>query len=213
MGGIAQVRRESSIEKAFARICTQLFDAYGLPHKYVKTVTPGRKGWPDRLLVFGPNGHHIYIEWKVPGEEPDAMQQEIHRELQALGAEVRWYDNHYIALVEIEAFVRAKTGANPWDEANRPEWWDQIVLKARKGEDVNSPKSLRSPKAIRHGGRTPSARPPASNNDKLAVRDKQVGRLQASFLHNDSWGEDGETERDETGLGHILNEYRGLADD
>lgn len=207
------MRKESSIEKAFARICKQLFEAYRIPFKYVKTVTPGSKGWPDRLLLFGPNGHHLYIEWKRPGEEPDAMQVFIHDELRALGAEVQWHDNHYIALVEVEAFVRAKTGASPWDETNCPEWWGQIVLKARKGENIDSPESLRSPKAIRHGRRTPSSRTVKGDNHKLAIGAGKVGGLQASFLHNDSRGEDGEAEGYEFGRGHILDEYRGFADD
>lgn len=207
------MRKESSIEKAFERICKPLFEAFGLPYKYVKTVTPGRKGWPDRLLLFGPAGHHLYIEWKRPGQEPDAMQQFIHAEMEALGAEVQWHDNHYIALVEVEAFVRSKTGASPWDEASCPEWWRQIILKARKGEDVNSPEKLRSPKAIRHGRRTPSPRAVARDNHKLAIRDEQMGGLSASPIRDDPWGEDRAFESDEFERGCILNEYRGLADD
>lgn len=207
------MRRESSIEKAFARIVKQLFDTYGLPHKYVKTVTPGRKGWPDRLLLFGPHGHHVYIEWKQPGEEPDAMQVEIHSELRALGAEVQWHDNHYIALVEIEALVRAKVGAGAWDEADCPEWWSQIILKARKGEDLNSPEKLRSPKAIRSGRRLVGPRSSARRDDLVALRIEQVGGLQAPKIRDDPWWENGTLESDETGRGHILDEYRGIADD
>jgi hypothetical protein len=183
------MRRESSYEKAFARICKQLFDELGLPYKYVKTVTPGRKGWPDRLVVFGPAGHHLYIEWKQPGEEPDPMQVEIHNELRALGAEVRWYDNHYVALVEVEAFVRAKTGTDTWDEADRPKWWDKIILKAREGKDLSSAKGVRNPKASRSSRRVAGFRTPASDNYLLAIGAGEVGGLPPSLVHNDPWWE------------------------
>lgn len=207
------MRRESSIEKAFARIVKQLFEAYGLPYKYVKTTTPGSKGWPDRLLLFGPGGHHLYIEWKQPGKEPDAMQQHIHAELRALGAEVIWHDNHYVALVEVEAFVRAKVGTSPWDEADRPEWWRQIILKARKGEDINSPEKLRSPKAIRLSRRPPGPGASARRDDLVALRAEQVGGLPALKTRDYSWGEDGTLESDEDGRGSIFDEYRGLIDE
>jgi hypothetical protein len=207
------VRRESSIEKAFARIAAKLFEAYGQPHKYVKTVTPGRKGWPDRLLLFGPGGHHLYIEWKQPGEVPDDMQVEVHKEIRALGAEVRWYDNHYTALVEVETFVRAKVGAGPWDETNRPEWWDQIVLKARKGQDLYSTKVVRGPKTTRPSGRLVGPRSSARRDDLVALRIEQVGGLSASKLRDDPWWENGTLEGDGDDLGCILDEYRGLADE
>jgi hypothetical protein len=183
------MRRESSYEKAFARICKQLFDELGLPHKYVKTVTPGRKGWPDRLLLFGPMGHHLYIEWKQPGEEPDPMQVEIHTELKALGAEVRWYDNHYSALVEVEAFVRAKTGTDTWDEADRPKWWSQIILKAWERENVDRPKKLRSVKEIGASRRAASNRAAARNNDVMAVGACKVGGLPPSIVCDNPWWE------------------------
>lgn len=189
MGGLAQVRRESSYEKAFARICKQLFEELGLPYKYVKTVTPGRKGWPDRLVVFGPAGHHLYIEWKQPGEEPDPMQVEIHNELRALGAEVRWYDNHYVALVEVEAFVRAKTGTGTWDEADRPKWWRQIILKAGERKNLGSPKKLRSAKEIGASRRLAGYRTSARDNHLLAVGDDEMGGLPPSLVHNDLWWE------------------------
>lgn len=207
------MRKESSIEKAFARLAEKLFSDYGLPFKYIKTTTPGRKGWPDRLLLFGPDGHHLYIEWKRPGQEPDPMQVIVHNEIRALGAEVRWYDDHYIALVEVEAFVRAKTGANPWDEADCPEWWSQIVLKARKRKNISSPKIVRSPKENGSSGRPPSPRAVARDHHKLALRDEQMGGLSPSPIRDDPWGEDRTFESDEHGRGCILDEYRGITDD
>lgn len=201
------MRRESSIEKAFARIAKQLFEAYGLPFKYVKTTTPGSKGWPDRLLLFGPQGHHLYIEWKQPGAEPDAMQVFIHNELRALGAEVRWYDNHYVALVEVEAFVRAKIGTGPWDETNRPEWWDQIVLKARKGQDLYRVESVRGPKKDGPSRRLTGPRSSARRDDLVALRVEQVGGLQASDEHVDPWWEDTEIAGYEGGRRRLSDEY------
>lgn len=129
------MRRESSFEKAFESLFSWWAKYHGMEYKYVKTVTPGRKGWPDRLLLLAPHGRHIYIEWKRKGEVPDAMQLHIHNELRALGAEVHWYDDHLLAMDSITEELRPKTRANSWDEVDSRERWRSAVLKARQGQN------------------------------------------------------------------------------
>ena len=52
----------------------------------------GRIGWPDRLYLF-PMGRVLFIEFKLPGEEPKRLQAFIHGKLRAFGFRVEVVDN------------------------------------------------------------------------------------------------------------------------
>lgn len=54
----------------------------------VKLVSPSRRAWPDRFYARA--GRIILVEWKRPGEEPNAQQAKLHRELRDHGVEVHW---------------------------------------------------------------------------------------------------------------------------
>lgn len=101
-------RKESAIESDFGvRIC-RWADAEGVELAYVKFT--GARGWPDRIVTWGTvDGppHLIWIEWKRPGEKPRPMQAHIHKQLRAMGHDVRIYDDYRLALEEIKAQVRA----------------------------------------------------------------------------------------------------------
>ena len=49
-----------------------------------KFVSPGNSGVPDRLVLL-PGGRSIFIELKVSGKEPTAIQLLQHKKIQALG--------------------------------------------------------------------------------------------------------------------------------
>ena len=55
-----------------------------------KTVTPGKKGFPDRLFLR--KGMYVHIEVKKYGETPNPQQDLRHRELRQAGAKVHWVD-------------------------------------------------------------------------------------------------------------------------
>jgi hypothetical protein len=58
----------------------------------LKFVSPGMSGVPDRICLF-PGGRIIFMETKAPGEKPRPLQLKRHRELRALGFEVRVIDS------------------------------------------------------------------------------------------------------------------------
>lgn len=91
-------RRESKVERA---VCHKALNDLGVPN--VKVIHPGGEtGWPDRCF-FLPGGKPLYIEFKWPGEEPDAKQVYIHKMLRELGYDVEWHDNEAEALAAIRA--------------------------------------------------------------------------------------------------------------
>lgn len=59
-----------------------------------RTVLAGERGWPDTTAHR--NGDTLYVESKLPGEEPSPNQRRIHAMLRAAGMRVivaeRWED-------------------------------------------------------------------------------------------------------------------------
>ena len=60
--------------------------------KCLKFVSPGMSGVPDRICLY-PGAKIIFVETKKPGEEPRPLQRKRHKELRALGFEVRVVDS------------------------------------------------------------------------------------------------------------------------
>jgi hypothetical protein len=54
-------------------------------------------GYPDRLFI-SPTGHTIFIEFKRPGEVPDAIQAFRLRMLKGRGIPAYWADNFHTAV-------------------------------------------------------------------------------------------------------------------
>ena len=44
----------------------------------------GRRGWPDRILLF-PGGRTVFIEFKRPGGQVSKLQAYVHAQLGRLG--------------------------------------------------------------------------------------------------------------------------------
>ncbi len=58
----------------------------------VKIVSPSRRGIMDVYCLR--NGRHVWIEVKVPGEEPTEQQAKVASEMKAHGAtDVYWVDS------------------------------------------------------------------------------------------------------------------------
>ncbi|MGF7049132.1 Holliday junction resolvase [Paenibacillus sp. DS2015] len=65
----------------------------------LKFTSPGTSGVPDRICLF-PGGRVVFVEMKAPGEKARPLQLKRHRELQALGFDVRVIDSE-VAINEI----------------------------------------------------------------------------------------------------------------
>lgn len=56
-----------------------------------KFVSPSTRGVPDR--IFMRDGHVVFCEFKAPGKRPTRQQRIRHREIEAHGGEVVWFDD------------------------------------------------------------------------------------------------------------------------
>lgn len=87
------MRMESSIEAAFKKKILKWATGRGLQLECLKFVVPGVKGYPDRILIWGPAGRTMFIEFKQPGEPPEPLQDYVHGLMRAMGCEVQVHSN------------------------------------------------------------------------------------------------------------------------
>lgn len=78
--------RESKIERTLKKSV----EAKG--GKCLKFVSPGMSGVPDRICLY-PGGKMFFVETKAPNKKPRPLQEKRHKELRALGFEVRVIDS------------------------------------------------------------------------------------------------------------------------
>ena len=77
---------ESTLEGQFSRLAKQYHALF------IKVVSPGMAGMPDRMLMKG-NGQIIFVELKQPGKKPDVRQEAVHATLRRWGMRVEVVDN------------------------------------------------------------------------------------------------------------------------
>lgn len=142
------MKNESAIEVRFGKELAKFAAKWDIPYEYIKFTAPGRKGFPDRLIVWGPSAKFLFIEWKMPGQEPRPLQKYIHGQLNRLGTEVKVYDNWRIAMEEVSLIIGAEAGASPWHEDDSKLAWSKAVLTSGKGKDRYCPKGIFSPEEI-----------------------------------------------------------------
>jgi len=87
--------KESTLENRFRKAVK---DRGGIAWKF---VSPGESGVPDRIVLL-PNGRHVFVELKKPGEKPTPLQLWQHDRLRRWGHAVHVIDS----TAGIEAFVK-----------------------------------------------------------------------------------------------------------
>ena len=90
---------EKKIETKFMRWVTSLGS------KCLKMNPRGHKGQPDRMVV-APDGIILFIEFKVPGGDLTPLQAQFHKEMEALGHEVKVCRS----VQEAQDYYKEKTG-------------------------------------------------------------------------------------------------------
>jgi hypothetical protein len=95
-------------------------------------------GWPDRLFI-SPLGHTIFIEFKRPGERPDALQEYRLEHLRKRSIPSYWTDNTIEGINILKAAVEparlpdASNTVTPFPSRSGS------VLGSGAGQDVNRP--------------------------------------------------------------------------
>ena len=76
--------------------------------KCEKFTSPGRRSVPDRIVTL-PGNIIIFVELKAPGKKPTAKQLKDHKELCALGCDVRVIDSMGLVDAFPSQFARIPT--------------------------------------------------------------------------------------------------------
>jgi hypothetical protein len=130
------------------------------------------KGFPDRLFIY--RGHTIFLEFKKPGEKPEALQEFRIAELQRQGIPAFWVDNAITAI----SFLKAAMEPSPVPGASHK---DATVSSIRRavprpgtGKDQHRLGDVQDPKEQEFGSKDANRRAPAPDVQGLAGRDKEV---------------------------------------
>lgn len=86
---------ETKIENA---ACREVYTYLGITS--VKLNISGQSGFPDRMFLL-PGGRPLFVEYKVPGGEPEPHQQEIIDSLLELSYDVEVHTHDYETLEAI----------------------------------------------------------------------------------------------------------------
>lgn len=159
------MRAETSYEKSFKKLILGWAEEQGIDLKYLKFTVPGQKGWPDRLILWGPEFRMLFIEWKRPGQRPEPLQEEIHRQLRAMGAEVQVHDNCRLALEEVTHYISSKARTDTWYGFDRGEQRDTLVSPPRKGQDSDCAEVLLRFEEAEHGRLSSGSRSSTRRHD------------------------------------------------
>lgn len=80
----------SVLEKDVEKKASDYAESIGYISLKVNIVA--QRGWPDHLYI-NRHGHHVWIEYKKPGETPSKLQNHRLEQLRERGVEATWTDN------------------------------------------------------------------------------------------------------------------------
>jgi len=101
--------KESAIEKQVR----EYVETQGC--QLIKFTSPGRRGWPDRLLLVPAErstddiARVCFIEFKAPGKYPRPEQLDIIRDLRMQGFDAMWTDNVQRVFTWMDSYVEKAT--------------------------------------------------------------------------------------------------------
>lgn len=164
----------SVLEKEIEDRVVQWAKKHGFLTPKVKFV---EAGWPDRLFI-SPQGHMIFIEFKVPGQVPDMLQEYRLEQLRQRGITATWCDSSLEALVVLKAALEPTPVPGASNTADAFPIGSGPISRSRIGEDLylsGGPQDFvleeTSESRARRGSFT-------SGVQSVAGRDKEVGRFQ-----------------------------------
>lgn len=91
-------------------------------------------GYPDRLFISR-KGHTIFIEFKVPGEIPEPLQEYRITELQTRGIPAYWTDNYDDAILILSAALEPEKLPEESGQASIRAGVRRALLRPRPGEN------------------------------------------------------------------------------
>lgn len=98
-------RSESQVERRFVRLLTEWAFSVGIPLMCHKYEVPGKRGYPDRMVLAYP-GITLFYEFKYPGERPREQQARVHQSLREMGFTVEVHDDAAEAYLSAKEHIR-----------------------------------------------------------------------------------------------------------
>jgi hypothetical protein len=147
-------------------------------------------GYPDRLFI-SPFGHTIFMEFKRPGEEPEPIQYHRLEQLTKRGIPAVWVDSVLEGINVLKASLEASSISNEGDTTTPLPGVGRPLLGSGAGEDINCSGNLQN--SVKQAFREKDAdrcTPPPSP-ESVAGRDKEVGGLSGTILHDFTRGYEG----------------------
>ena len=133
---------EADEEKAFGKELSLWAANEKIELVNLKLSIIGRRGWPDRLILWE-GGNLLFIEFKRPnGPPPRKLQEYAHRLIRRMGFTIEVHYDRNSALRSVQAKVRATTATARGDEVGDATWRIPTVSETRTGEDGSSPQGV-----------------------------------------------------------------------
>jgi hypothetical protein len=126
------LKRESAIEKEVV--------TYAQNHGWIvyKFSSPGRRGVPDRLFISSV-GHHVFVEFKRPGEKPVALQYREIERINRQGGTAGWFDNAADAIAFLNENLAPTPAAKADDTVRMRPRHSHAHVWNRTGQDKSNP--------------------------------------------------------------------------
>lgn len=133
-------------------------------------------GWPDRLFLG--HGASIFIEFKRPGEQPDKLQEFRIEQLNKRGIPAYWCDSFADAISILTLAMDSPSVSGEGNKTDVEPGSSRVVSGPWAGEDVNMSRCAENFTGEGFGQASTNYSPVATNVQRLAERDKEVGELQ-----------------------------------
>lgn len=145
--------------------------------KFVET------GWPDRLFI-SPQGHTIFIEFKRRGERPTKLQEYRINELGSRGIPATWHDTYVGAITTLKAALESTPLPDASNQVDAESGVSGAVSGSRTGKDFHGLSVVQNTEGERIREEDADSSASSSGVQSLARRDKEVGGLPGTDIHD-----------------------------
>ena len=102
-GDLSSAITEDTVEERFKTLCEKR------GWRTIKFTPHGENGWPDRIVIMPPDGMHVWVELKRPGNHPTNLQLYRLGLLRIMGAGSLWGSNPQLLINQLEEVLWRRT--------------------------------------------------------------------------------------------------------
>ncbi len=144
------------------------------------------RGWPDRLFI-SPAGHTIFIEFKRPGEVPEAIQAYRIATLTKRNIPAFWTTNFDGALTILKTALGpeglSETSNSPVVRSSVR----RVISGPRSGQDVDGPSYYKDTHPDQPYKESPDRSAISSDQGRVAEGNREMGGLPSDEMDDSPW--------------------------